>query len=417
MGHCLRKAGRTSPDAVENAARVWVNRALRGLWRRAVRMPLKALRAQLRSARAARTGGGLPVSVDRETELKAVPFEEGFPPPLCACTVVEAGRYRTKRHALTVNSTMSDAMHYVPHTVHAPALTLEHLPDQYWFPKLGLMVSKEARVWRHSFLGPFQQGFLSSVDAIVERPGAGGAPEALFFPDRLTGAQVIEEERLVVANSERPNYGHYLLDMAPLIHLGARMGWPMVSWTLNPWQRALIARLDVPDGLIREIRPRPALLKHAIVSNRMSGEASQNAHPQTKEAFAAILDNVRKSPPAIETPKRIVVCRSLANSRNLVNRAEMIEALRPLGFVAIQPEKLEFDEQALTFAQRRSWSRSSGRRWRTCSSARPERRSSRSSPKASTIRGRRTSRRCSTSSTSFFSSLRPRRRWRLRPGT
>ena len=29
----------------------------------------------------------------------------------------------------------------------------------------------------------------------------------------------------------------------------------------------------------------------------------------------------------------------------------MIEALKPLGFVAIQPEKLSFDEQALTFAQ------------------------------------------------------------------
>ena len=29
----------------------------------------------------------------------------------------------------------------------------------------------------------------------------------------------------------------------------------------------------------------------------------------------------------------------------------MIEALKPLGFAAIQPEKLSFDEQALTFAQ------------------------------------------------------------------
>ncbi len=43
--------------------------------------------------------------------------------------------------------------------------------------------------------------------------------------------------------------------------------------------------------------------------------------------------------------------RSLANSRNIVNRAEMIEALKPLGFAAVQPEKLSFDEQALTFAQ------------------------------------------------------------------
>ncbi len=126
---------------------------------------------------------------------------------------------------------------------------------------------------------------------------------------------------------------------------------PMLTWTLRPWQRALISRLDVPDALIREIRPRPVLLEHAIVSNRHSGVSSQNAHPQHREAFAAILANVRKAAPGRETPRRVLVCRSLANSRNLLNRAEMIEALKTLGFVAVQPEKLSFDEQALTFAE------------------------------------------------------------------
>ena len=51
------------------------------------------------------------------------------------------------------------------------------------------------------------------------------------------------------------------------------------------------------------------------------------------------------------SPPASSICRSPANSRNLVNRAEMIEALKPLGFAAIQPEKLTFDEQALTFAR------------------------------------------------------------------
>jgi len=241
-------------------------------------------------------------------------------------------------------------MHYVAHTVHAPAMTLEHLVDHYWFPKLGLLVSDEGRVWRHSFLGPFQEGFLASVPAIVERPLPDGGHEPLFYPDRLRRAPRIFGERLLIANSERPNYGHYLLDIVPLIHLGAEIRAPMLTWTLKPWQRALIARLDVPAGLIREIRPRPVLVEHAIVSNRMSGVASQNAHPQHAHAFAAILANVLKAAPRLETPKRVLVCRSLANSRNLVNRAAMIEALKALGFVAIQPEKLSFDEQALTFA-------------------------------------------------------------------
>ena len=126
---------------------------------------------------------------------------------------------------------------------------------------------------------------------------------------------------------------------------------PMLTWTLRPWQRSLLQRLDVPKGLIREIRPRPVFLDHAIVSNRHTGESSQNAHPQHKEAFARILANVRKAASGFQSPARILICRSPAASRNLLNRAELIEALKPLGFVAIQPEKLSFDEQVLTFAQ------------------------------------------------------------------
>jgi capsular polysaccharide biosynthesis protein len=47
----------------------------------------------------------------------------------------------------------------------------------------------------------------------------------------------------------------------------------------------------------------------------------------------------------------VLICRSPSNSRNVTNRAAMIEALKALGFVAIQPDKLKFDEQALLFAQ------------------------------------------------------------------
>ena len=328
-----------------------VNRALHGVWRHAVRQPLKRLRERARIARAARSDGGVPVSVDRATELAAVPFEGRFPPPMAQCTAIEAADYRTRLHPLSVNSTTTEAMHYVGHTVHAPAMTLEHLTDQFWFPALGLVISPAGRVWRHSFLGPFRPDFLSSVKQIVERARPDGTREALFYPGQLARAPRIEEARLLVANSEKPNYGHWMLDIVPLIDLGARNAMPMLTWTLKPWQRGVIARLDVRDGLIREIRPEPVFLANPIVSNRHSGEASQNAHPQTREVFGRILANARKAAGAVDTPKRVLVVRSLANSRNIVNRAEMIEALKPLGFAAVQPEKLSFDEQALTFAQ------------------------------------------------------------------
>ena len=286
------------------------------------------MRRRLRNARAA-SDSGVPVAVDWTTQLATVPYEGRFPPPLAQCTVVEPCEYRTRLHPLSVNSTTTEKMHYVDHTVHAPAMTLEHLVDQYWFPALGLLISEKGQVWRHSFLGPFQEGFLSSIKAIVDRHAAGrraraSAASRAADPRAANRAASI----LLIAGSDKPNFGHFMLDIVPLIHLGATMGMPMLSWTLRPWQRALIARLDVPPGLIREIRPRPVFLDHAIVSNRLSGVGCQNAHPQHKRAFARILANVRKDAPALNTPARVLVCRGLTNSRNVTNRAAMIEALK-----------------------------------------------------------------------------------------
>ncbi len=124
----------------------------------------------------------------------------------------------------------------------------------------------------------------------------------------------------------------------------------MLTWTLRPWQRELLARLDVPQGLIREIEPRMVFLDHAITSNRISGVNSQNASPRHMDVYAQILSNVRKHAPSVERPKRILVCRGMRNSRNISNRKAVIDALAPLGFAAIQPEKLSFDEQAMLFA-------------------------------------------------------------------
>jgi capsular polysaccharide biosynthesis protein len=274
-----------------------------------------------------------------------------LPPPLSRCEVVAAAQYRTRLHPLSVNSTNAERVHYIDHNAHAPAMTLEHLVNQYWFPAFGLLISPEGRVWRHSFLGPFQEGYLSSIKAIVQRPLADGTLERRLHLERLARAPRIASEHLLIAGSDKHNYGHYLHDIVPLIDLGVRMGAPMLTWRLRPWQRALIARLEVPEGLIREIRPRPVFLEHAITSNRFTGLNSQNAHPQSREAFARILANVRKRAPAMSTPARVLICRSPSNSRNVRNRAAMIEALKALGFVAIQPDKLGFDEQALLFAQ------------------------------------------------------------------
>ena len=337
-------------DLIENEKLVRLSRSLHAAWRDAVRTPWRNLRRRLRDALPV-SSEGAPVALDEATDLTVVPYEGGLPPPLSQCEVIAPSQYQTRMHPLSVNSTNEERVHYIDHTVHAPAMTLEHLVNQYWFPAFGLLISPEGRVWRHSFLGPFREGYLSSIKAIVERPLADGTVERRLHLERLARAPRIAGEHLLIAGSDKHNYGHYLHDIVPLIDFGARMGAPMLTWRLRPWQRALIARLEAPEGLIREIRPRPVFLEHAITSNRFMGLNSQNAHPQNREAFARILANVRRHARATSTPPRVLICRSPSNSRNVTNRAAMIEALKALGFVAIQPDKLGFDEQALLFAQ------------------------------------------------------------------
>jgi capsular polysaccharide biosynthesis protein len=337
-------------DRIENEKLVRINRSLHAAWRDAVRTPWRNFRRKLRNALPV-SGGGVPVALDEATNLTVVSYEGRLPPPLAQCEVVAPRQYQTRTHPLSVISTNAERVHYIDHTVHAPAMMLEHLVDQYWFPAFGLLISPEGRVWRHSFLVPFQEGFLSSVKAIVDRPLPDGTREHRLHLERLARAPRIAGDHLLIAGSDKHNYGHYLQDIVPLIALGAKMRAPMLTWTLRPWQRALIARLEVPQGLIREVRPRPVFLEHAITSNRFAGLGTQNAHPESRAAFARILANVRKHAPATSTPPRVLICRSPSNSRNVTNRAAMIEALKPLGFVAIQPDKLKFDEQALLFAQ------------------------------------------------------------------
>ena len=339
-------------ELIENEKLVRISRSLHAAWRDAIRTPWREFRRRLRGALI--SGAGVPVALDETTDLRIVPFEGRPPPPLAQCEAVPPAQYRTRTHPLSVLSTdAGERIHYIDHTVQAPAMTLEHLVDQYWFPAFGILVSPEGRIWRHSFLAPFREGYLTSIKAIVDRTAPDGARELRLHVERLARAPRIAGERLLIAGSDKHNYGHYLHDIVPLIDLGARMRAPMLTWSLRPWQRALIARLDVPHGLIREIRPGPVLLEHAIASNRFTGLASQNAHPQSREAFTRILANVRKHAAPLSTPPRVLICRGPSNSRNVTNRAAMIEALKGLGFVAIQPDKLKFDQQALLFAQAR----------------------------------------------------------------
>ena len=172
-----RRAG-AARDLVENEKLVRISRSLHTAWRNAVRTPWRNFRRRLRGAlhHPAREFRSLST---RRPIVKAAPFEGRLPPPLTQCEVVAPVQYRTRMHPLSVNSRdHAERLHYVDHTVHAPAMMLEHLADQYWFPAFGVLISPEGRIWRHSFLGAVS-GRVPVVDQGDRRlPAAGRDPRA-----------------------------------------------------------------------------------------------------------------------------------------------------------------------------------------------------------------------------------------------
>ena len=168
-----------TPDSLERSGRLWLSERMHTFWRKTVRTPWRNARRSMRRALAAGSDAGIPVSVDTTTRLAVAPFAGRFPPPLTQCEVVAPCQYRSRLHPLSVNSTKDECVHYVDHTVHAPAMTLEHLTDQYWFPYFGLLVSRQGQVWRHSYLGTVS-GRLPVEDQGDRRPAAArrrqGAP-------------------------------------------------------------------------------------------------------------------------------------------------------------------------------------------------------------------------------------------------
>ena len=140
---CWTPGGRSwRPTRIESESSS-LSRSLHAAWRNAVRTPWRNFRRRLRRALAS-SGAGVPVALDETTHLAPVPFEGRFPPPLVA---VRGRRARTIPHADCIRSASirrtTERVHYADHIVHAPAMTLEHLVDQYWFPAFGLLVSPE----------------------------------------------------------------------------------------------------------------------------------------------------------------------------------------------------------------------------------------------------------------------------------
>ncbi len=292
------------------------------------------------------------IEIDQTTVLSTVPIEEivGCKKPSQAIIVPEIA-VEAKQHELSVlsdNSTEREL--YVSRTFNAREMALECLFDHYWFPKSGFLISRNGKVWRHSILGRFEDPNFLSTGAVGENRRDNGTKTYAFYEHLLWDARVIHEPYLITSHYASHNYGHFLLDMVPLIQLGMKMGLRMFSRPMLTWHKPIYQRVGVDPNSVAIVSEPVVFFKKVFVSNRHKAMGTRVASPNLRNVFAAVFENIPQSSATIRPRRRIYLSRGGSQKRNLRNREALESVLQQEGFEIIRPELMPFDDQALLFA-------------------------------------------------------------------
>lgn len=150
---------------------------------------------------------------------------------------------------------------------------------------------------------------------------------------------------LPVCGAGFPNYGHFLYDGLPavfMLHhlLAADPRVRVVGQPLRPWQREILAALELEQSYLEVTRP--VVLDAVLASTLLSMHVSYPT-PFIRPMF----DFVRfRLGAAAERPNRKLFFSRAGDTRRLLrNRAAVEECAARLGFEIVRPERLSFREQ------------------------------------------------------------------------
>lgn len=246
-----------------------------------------------------------------------------------------------------------EAEFYKSHSVRAPEMMLERLQNHFWFPSIGFVISKLGVVWRHSVLGQFADPNFLETYAVEDRKIDNKKIEYIFWPHLLSNAKRISGTKIILSHYASHNYGHFLLDMVPLISFAASNGLKIVTRPLTNWQKSFFSLYDIGEDKITECADRCYKLDDFIVSNRHNAVSTYCASPKHRVTYEDLLKRIKSKYPELERkeyPKRLFLSRSASKSRVLKNRAETENMLASAGFVTVKPEDYSIPEQAIMFS-------------------------------------------------------------------
>jgi capsular polysaccharide biosynthesis protein len=294
-----------------------------------------------------------PIEIDHTSNLPQVPLRALLTEKIPAQTIVVPEQYvRVTNHRLSVASSNEDEQKfYSNHDFRAPELTLERLVDQYWFPESGFLISKTGKAWRHSVLGQYGDPNFLTTYAVEERVGIKGLKEYSFYEHLLHDAPEVVGINLITSHYASHNFGHFMMDMVPLIHLALKQNLNVISKPLLEWQKPIYQSVGLDPDKVVTFPQRAVFLREVLVSNRHNAVSTYAASPDHRQIFDAMLRNLSTSEVPTQSSPRIFISRGESRNRDIRNRTELELALQKEGFETIRPETLSFAKQALLFSQ------------------------------------------------------------------
>jgi 2-polyprenyl-3-methyl-5-hydroxy-6-metoxy-1,4-benzoquinol methylase len=241
----------------------------------------------------------------------------------------------------------SEGYHYSDHTFKANGLNLEVLFNQYWFPEMGFLISSDGRVWRHSTLGQYEDpGFVSTGAIEIDKKSG----KNIFNKKLLHKVPVIKEPFLITSHFANNNFGHFLLDMMPLIKVGKDLGLNFASRPINQWQIEAYKLLGIEPGQIKIFSEKVVFLKQVITSNRHNAAATYAASPSILDLSEFVIQNLKNDAKKINY-KKIYLSRSKDDpkKRNMTNRSFLEKSLSEEGFAIINPISMSLIDQVKLF--------------------------------------------------------------------
>ena len=215
------------------------------------------------------------------------------------------------------------------------------LPKFQWMPLAGsppaLMrsyVTRRIRTQREDSASPVYAHSASSV--VIERPAQDGP---LLEAAILLGGKPGDYYHQLVEVFGRLAIVEQYPELAHLPLLTERM--------TAPFEAALRQRLGLPDERLIQLSPESVPRVRTLFAPSPLNRGGRVIHSRLAEWYRARLWGRQ----AGKAQRRLYLRRGAGLQRRVLNEDELLAALEPHGFVAVQPERLSFDEQVALFSQ------------------------------------------------------------------